>query len=154
MTYAPVCQSLIVNDDLDAAARELCGLIQSRRDHALSPRLRFQPEFEARVTLIHNDAVLRPSPDHHLRERVRSGELPSASALRLLARIPSLQRDAGRLTVDARPDAPSASAVEIAYQAEPPLYRLIYHFQYQLDTPIEAPDGWTWLTGAYTDTLR
>jgi guanylate kinase len=154
MTYAPVCQSLIVNDDLDAAARELCGLIQSRRDYTSGPLLRFQPEFEARVTIIHNDAVLRRAADDDLRERVLPGELPFASALRLLAGFPNLQRDAGRLRVDARPGAPPDSAVEITYQADPPLYRLIYHFQYQLDTPIEAPDGWTWLTGAYTDTLR
>lgn len=155
MSYAPLCDYLIVNDDLDHAVDLLRSIIMSERSRRDVLNLRAEQElprhrvyYRATIVVIHDDQILlfeNALPTM----RLERGELPHHTALRTVEEVPltnltPLSGSAGRGTSFVPP---------LAMQGEDDehFYAVNFWYAYHASCETDLPEGWSWSS---TETLK
>lgn len=145
MLYAPTCDYVIVNDTLDAAADELCAIIQAEADSSnAAPELCNKVSFAVEVIPQYTANVLyNPSiAQKFLQASLPKGNNPQDAALRTLEQlIPNAAPENLRYGT---PD--ETHPVRYDYAPEQHTYALTYRFTYTLPEQITPPEGWVWGT--------
>lgn len=153
MSYAPLCDYLIVNDDADASAQMLRGitLAENSRRALLNLRVesnlpRHRLAFAASVVPCCGDEVLYYSGEPHFPTTLLAhGELPQEAALRALSQTLTI---AGRMeNLSSGRSANGAFIPPLAVNSEERAYfqQITFVYQYAMPERIAPPDGWLWV---------
>jgi guanylate kinase len=154
MTYEPVCDHVIVNDDLQHAAEQLDHIILTERQRqtdnqsaGLSRRLTY------RVTAIalYQDEVLRhDKAPHYPEDQPHQDELPHQTTLRLMHEVFGVENPLPDHLFEASPHEGSfIPPVMIEGDAE--AREIHFTYLYLLNQRIAQPDGWRWTRVADAD---
>lgn len=147
MTYAQLCDYVIVNDDLGRAADRLSEIILAERQrHATNTLLTRKYIHVATAIPIHNGAALRHDhKPHFLEDLIAQGELPHNVALHLLNK---------NLHFAAQPDHLFRASPHKGSFIPPAAISTIRHdevcqinfvYLYIMPERIEPPPGWAWV---------
>lgn len=147
MAFAPECDYLLVNDDLEQTTRRLHDLIVARKTGDDVAALSVQREgvrFTLTVLPSHSDSVLVRDDSSLLQTRVRSGETTEQAAAALLSATGFRLADSG-LTGFAliAPDDPIAP-VTVDFDPVAGRYAVHFIYQYMLEDAQLAPPGFQW----------
>ncbi len=140
MLFAPQSQYVIVNDQIDHAARELRAIIRHERGDTPEPGERFplnDVTFKVCVIPTYGDQCLLPQ-DGTFPTTTATDDL-QAPALDLIKNVLNINGDAAHL-IYAKPD--GSIPVHLDYTGR--AYALTYHYLYRLPEQITPPEGWDW----------
>lgn len=147
MPYAPVCDYLLVNDDIDSAKAELRAFIRAQRGEAdLSaagyPLNRVQ--YEVELWPVHGgEALLRAAvPDLPLRLMLGQGDDPTRHILDYLSRALPLVAVADALHYGLPDD--EGTPVAVAHDRGAHSYRVTLRYTYRMPQRFDPPAGWVW----------
>jgi guanylate kinase len=154
MSFAPLCDYLIVNDNADSAAETLRGIIlaeNSRRDllnlraDSALPRHRFAYAASV-VPYFDHEVLFNSSEPHFPTVLLAPGELPHEAALRALSQSLNIVGSEQGLCDDSSIQAESAfiPPLTISSQACEHYRRITFVYQHTMPQRITPPDGWKW----------
>lgn len=145
MTYAPLCDFLIINDALEKAEADLHTVVTATRDNRPCPELaahrdgiRFTVVLHISAggeTLVHEQDRHKPSIDLGASQQVQQAALEQIRTLFGVSDAQALSYGDGK-------DTPT---LDIAYDAAAGTYALTYHLHYALTNRRDPPTGWTWI---------
>jgi len=138
MQLAPLCDYLIVNDDLEESIEDAAAIIRAERSRRLLENLRVDQQ-QPRYRLVQTAVALGVSEGRVLcrknelpRERVHRSELPREAALRALTPYPV-------------PPNPGQQPLGITTQQHTYYDEITFWYSFPVDdTTIPDMDGWQW----------
>lgn len=141
MTYAPLCDYIIINDDLQQAAAKLNDHIQAERQRQMRHENR---TFEYHVSVIPlYEAETLVNPDNRFPEGTpRYGEMPHQTTLRLMNEIFNIENPSADQLFEA---APHAGSFIPPVMVEGDGKRVHFTYAYLLPEHITPPADWHWL---------
>lgn len=142
MTYAPLCDYVIVNDDLAQAATTFCTIIEAERQRQMRHENR---TFDYRVSVIplYQDETLL-NPDNRFPEDTpRYGEMPHQTAIRLMQQVFHVEHPSVDSLFEA---APHAGSFVPPVMVEGDGQRIHFTYAYLLSERITPPLDWRWLS--------
>jgi guanylate kinase len=153
MSYAPLCDYLIVNEDAAAAAQLLRGIIlaESSRRSLLNLRVesnlpRHRLAFVALVMPRYGKEVLYAVDEPHFPTALLSlGELPHEAALRALSQALNITASAERLSETQLGKGNFVPPIAVQSRQCEHYEQIVFVYQYRLPYRVEAPDGWKWI---------
>jgi len=142
MLHAPLCDYIIVNDDMQTAVSRLIRIIRAERGEIAPPDDLDKVDFMIHLWFTSPAGVLVHSDDglHPIRQ-FAIGESPELVAQALVKEVLDTVDHAGQVQYR-RPG--REIPVEFDYDAEARTYTLIYHFTCALPQQLPASDGWVW----------
>jgi guanylate kinase len=145
MPYAPVCNYLVVNDNVDSARAELRAIIRAERgevDLLAEGYPLNRAQYAVDVLPMAGDEMLTQAAGngHPLRVALMQGDDPVEQALLRLESVLPVVPSAESLHYGVPGDDP----VSVAYDAEAHIYRVTLRYVYHLPYRIQAPNGWVW----------
>ncbi len=148
MTYAQLCDYVIINDDLGRAAERLGEIIQSERQrHAQNRPLNRKYIHVATTISIYNGAALKCDHEpHFLEAMIPQGELPHNVALNLLNENFHFVAQPEHL-FRASPHKGSfipPAAISTIHHDE--VCQINFTYLYFMPERIEPPPGWNWVS--------
>lgn len=146
MSYAPYCDYLVVNEDMEQAVRTLNGIILAERSRRDLANLKVRQDFP-RHPLVHKVTLVATYDDRALcidgtlpADLIMDGELPQEAALRALETVE-----------DRAPSVLGATPLHVDLQPNKYHEELIFWFQVPATYTDDLPEGWSW---APLDSLR
>jgi guanylate kinase len=148
MTYAQLCDYVIVNDDLGRAADKLNEIIQAERQrHALNIPLNRKYIHVATAISIYNGAALRCEHEPHFLEGlITQGELPHHVALRLIEENLHLAAQPDHLFKASPHKGSFIPPAAISTLHRDDVCQINFTYLYFLPERIEPPPGWNWVS--------
>ncbi|NWF68972.1 MAG: hypothetical protein HXY40_07790 [Chloroflexi bacterium] len=161
LAFAPQCDYLIVNDDLEKAAEMLYGIILAERSRRALMALRGQkgmPQhhfaYAVSVILMYGSEVLYHSAGKHFPAgRLLHGELPHEAALRLVNELLGQQAQTENLLRSPYGERSASDFVApllMEYEAQHYEELVVFDFIYQMNERTPIVD-WEWLPAAEVD---
>ncbi len=148
MTYEPLCDYVIVNDELELAGERLKEIIRTERTRRASEVVAL-PVFRHRVRVIAvcDDAVLYHSAAGHFPQAdLKHGEIPHKAAQRILQNQFDIQPDIMQRYVDA--DDPHHGSfippARLEVRDSDTAHDIIFTYIIIISARIQPPLGWTW----------
>lgn len=151
IAYAPLCDYLIINDNMARATELLYGIVlaeRSRRDllnlrvDAVLPRHPFI--YSGGVVPVFSEEVLGPDKSpYFITAQIAHGELPHEAALRVLATKLNIFTKPDRL-INNQSDSEFISPISVESIGHPGYREVSFVYLYSLPERIAAPDGWQW----------
>lgn len=148
MTYAPLCDYVIVNDELEHAAADLKRIIQTERVQRFAgqaPAVAFRHQVE--VIAVCDDAVLyHPTADHFPQADLNPGEIPHKAAQRILQQQFAVEPDMMQRYVDAENPHHGSfiPPVRLDVRGQGSNRDIIFTYIVLLAQQIPPPPGWAW----------
>jgi guanylate kinase len=147
MLYAPQCDFVIVNDNMETATEELQTIIEQfsnslQLDHEFRSHL--DVSYRLTITPVFRDEILHrvDGDQSYLSTTLHQGDDPQKIALDFIVeRLPFVNVNPGKLRYELLD---TNFPVSINYAPEQHIYELTYHYIYHLDQRIDPPDGWSW----------
>lgn len=145
MTYAPLCDYVIVNDDLQKAAERLNEIIQIERQRLTeNPGENRQFAYRVSVVALYQDEVLYHEGDF-LTDSPRNGEMPYQTALRLIRDTFGVENPQTDALFEAMPHEGSFIPPLMVEASQTGSGReLHFLYVYLMPERIAPPDGWYW----------
>ncbi len=154
MSYAPLCDYLIINDDdIDRASEILHSIVIAERSHRALlnlraahnlPRHRFTYVTTV-VPIFDGEVLVRDESPHFPYAQHTHGEFPQDAALRALRQ--DLQLNAAPEGLNQADNTPDAFSFPIALETtqQENYQQLGFYYLYTLHERIQPPAGWTWI---------
>ena len=156
MSYAPLCDYLIVNDDAEAASQMLRGIVlaeNSRRallnlrvDSNL-PRHRFAFGASA-MPCFGGEVLSADKPPLFPTTLLAHGELPHEAALRALAETLNIASRLENFAEGVGKNAAFVPPLSVTSQEYDHYQQITFVYEYKLPERVAAPEGWSWLPRA------
>ena len=153
LPYAPTCDYLIINDEMDRAVEELLGVILAERSRRrlLNHRARLglprhKLAYVAHAIPVHHDEVLcrHGGEDRFPAIRLAHGEAPHEAALRAIDEQLDLESIPANLLSKSPSDASLIAPAAITTSDQPNAHRVIFLYLYRLDIR-QQWEGWSWV---------
>jgi guanylate kinase len=144
LTYAPICDYRIINDDFDTAAAELRAIITEARTRSGRST---GPTFDLTATIIplYGDEVLcRALPPHYPTAPVPHGAIPHVTALDALTAALPVDARADHLLLSMPHRGSFIPPLAVANRGSEHAIELTY--VYILPGHIDPPPGWDWVS--------
>ncbi|MFN8374266.1 MAG: guanylate kinase [Anaerolineae bacterium] len=155
MAFAPQCDYLIINDNLDKAVEHLYGIILAERSrktlltlrakHGLHPH---QFSYAATVIPVYQDEVLyHRNGKHFPTGKILVGELPHEAALRLISKTFGIHAEASKLLRSRYSDMDSrfVQPLLLEHEEKQSTELVVFDFIYLLHERISA-HNWEWVS--------
>ena len=148
MTYAPLCDYVIVNDELEHAATELKRIIQTervQRSAGQPPAVDFRHQVE--VIAMCGDEILAHRTDAHFpHDDLNPGEIPHKAAQRILRQQFAIQPDIMQRYVDAENPHHGSfiPPVRLDVRGGDSARNIIFTYIVLLTEQVRPPAGWAW----------
>jgi guanylate kinase len=147
MLYAPHCDFVIVNDNMETATEELQTIIEQfsnslQLDHEFRSHL--EVSYRLAITSVFRDEILRRTDNDqsYLSTTLHQGDDPQKTALDFIAeRVPIVNANPEKLRYESLD---GNFPVSINYAPNQHIYELTYHYIYHLDQRFDPRDGWSW----------
>lgn len=154
MPYAPACDYMIVNDDMEAAAETLKAIILAERsrsvlaNHRVNNQLpRHRLMYSAAVIVLYNGEILHTQDESGiLRSRLYSGELPHEAALRLVGDHLPITPIADNLWNSMSGAASFVAPISVECLAHAYFEEILFTYIYVPNERVEAPKDWNWIS--------
>ena len=144
MLHAPLCDYIIVNDDMRTAVSQLIRIIRAERGEEEPPDDLDQVNFSLQLWVQSPDGVLVRSTDAtYPKRQLNIGESPELIAQEMVQQFVD-NPDNVQTVQYRRPN--GEMPVDLDYDADNATYTLTYHFTCELMKPQMAPAGWQWRT--------
>jgi guanylate kinase len=156
LLFAPHCDYLVVNENLEDAVEVVRGIILAERSRRALMSLRARtglPQhhfgYAASVIPVYQDDVLYHRDGKHFpTDKVLVGELPHETALRLVRTVFGINGDSTKLrSRDSAFDSEFVSPILLQYQDQRHEELVIFDFIYVLDERIQV-HGWEWASAS------
>lgn len=145
MTYAPLCDHIIINDDLGRAAAELNAIIAAERQRRIDgkPAAR-RYEHIATLIPVYGSEVLRPRESDRAQRPVAHGELPHLVALRLAQELFGVSASPAALLKSAPHEGSFVPPAALTVTPRNHVCSIDFAYLYLMSERIPALDGWAW----------
>lgn len=147
LKFAPLCDYVIVNDDLERAGEEMYEIVRSEQagEATRGRQPRIVVSYRAHILPMSGDKVLAyENGQPGLYAPVPEGTHPDALALRVLENMFDIEGDAALLSYGSdNPLAPDPIGID--YRPDRPTYELTYYYSYPIPPETELPEGYHWL---------
>ncbi len=148
MTYAPLCDYVIVNDELEAAAADLKHIIQMervQRSAGQPPAVVFRHRVEV-IAVCGGDVLYHGGKDHFPQDNLNPGEIPHKAAQRILQQQFNIEPDIMQRYVNAENPHHGSfiPPVRLDVQGNETIRDIIFTYIVLLAEPFSPPLGWGW----------
>jgi guanylate kinase len=154
MPYAPLCDYFIVNDDADASAEMLRGIILAENSRRSLANLRVESglprqrlAFAGSVMPYYgNEIVYSPTYPHFPTALLVYGEQPHDAALRALAQLlKSVSPEIKHLSSFNNANNNFVPPQTVSGQTCEHFTQITFVYEYALQERVDSPEGWTWI---------
>lgn len=153
MSYAPLCDYLIVNDDADTAAEMLRGTILAENSRRALLNLRVESNlprhrlaFAASALPCYGNEVLYATEEPHFPTSLLAhGELPHEAALRALSKSLNISASLEHLSEGHLTNGAFIPPVAVSSQECEHYQQITFMYYYYPEARFVPPDGWAWL---------
>lgn len=153
LAFAPQCDYLIYNDDLDRAAETLYAIVVATRSKRDIMRLRQAStppptpfHMQAAAIVVHGDEVVyRDQPQRFPTVAVATGETPDLAALRAVRAELKIETSAEYLVHDEARDGDLLPPVSVDFVRDANGEQVTMIYVCRLPNRVDLPDGWHWI---------
>jgi guanylate kinase len=153
MSYAPLCDYLIVNDDADTAAEMLRGIILAENSRRALLNLRAESNlprhrlaFAASARPCYGNEVLFAAEEPHFPATLLAhGELPHEAALRALSQSLNISATLEYLSQVRTTKVTFVPPVAVSSQECEHYEQIMFMYHYYADDRFDPPSGWAWV---------
>lgn len=153
MPYAPLCDYLIVNDDADASAHMLRGIILAENSRRALLNLRVESNLPRHrlafaacaMPIFGDEGLYRSEPPHFPTALLAHGELPHETALRVLCQTFAMVSSVENLSGSQFSGQGFIPPLTVNSREHEHFRQITFVYQYTMPERIAPPDGWTWV---------